>query len=155
MPLHFIVKYADWYNNTLQHFTPYSWVCRDDIYRGQNNNSQLTENEKPLLLPSRTGLLKFLTVAELQNTGKPMKFTKICTIEILPNTCQFNIFETFLGKKWRTWYVWCGGHEITVILQKYPLPPPPPTYSIYYECSPSKLHACLVPFARQGFKPFL
>ena len=43
------------------------------LYRGQSNNSQLPENEKPLLPPRREGLLKFCAVAEQWNWGKSGK----------------------------------------------------------------------------------
>ena len=46
-------------------------------------------------------LLMFCKVAELQNLGKSVKFTKTRKIpgnlvEILSNTCQYNVFETYL-----------------------------------------------------------
>ena len=63
--------HADCSNNTLQHNTPYSWVCGDDFI------SQLPENEKPLLPPRRAGLLKFCTVAEPWNSGKSGKSCEI------------------------------------------------------------------------------
>ena len=57
----------------------------------------------------------FCKVAELQNLGKSVIFTKKRKIlgnlvEILSNTCQYNIFETHLGY---------GGCLIAVNLQIY------------------------------------
>ena len=41
------------------------------------SNSQLPENEKPLLPPRRAGLLKFSAVAEPRNSGKSAKSREI------------------------------------------------------------------------------
>ena len=84
--LHFTVKYM-WtviIILTTQHTLLLSLQWR--LYRGRSNNLQLPENEKTLLPPRHAGLLKFFTAAEPQNSGKSVKFTKIHTVEILPNT---------------------------------------------------------------------
>ena len=64
------------------HYIPYIEDKAISFYR----NSQLPENEKPLLPLHRAGRLKFRAVAEPRNS-----------VEIFPNTCQFDIFETYLG----------------------------------------------------------
>ena len=64
------------------HYIPYIEDKAISFYR----NWQIPEIEKPLLPPHRPGLLKFRAVAEPRNS-----------VETFPNTCQFDIFETYLG----------------------------------------------------------
>ena len=62
-----------------------------------------------------TGLLIFRTIAEPRNSGKSAKFTKTQkmprnSVEILSNTCLYNIFETYFSYR---------GYLIAVNLQIY------------------------------------
>ena len=93
------------YNNTLQHNTPYSWVCGDDFIEDKaiTRNSQKMKNHC-----YRSAAQGFWNFARSQscgiqvNLGNPAKFTKTReisrnSVEILPTTCHFNIFETYFG----------------------------------------------------------
>ena len=94
--------HADCSNNTLQHNTPYSWVCGDDFIEDKaiTRNSRKMKNH--CYRPAAQGFWNFARSQSrgIQvNLGNPAKFTKTReisrnSVEILPNTCHFNIFET-------------------------------------------------------------
>ena len=110
--IHFIIfSWVKQISRTFQDQWPFPGLsspgkCHNNI-QGLSRFSKIRTNSTNLITNFHlqwhcTGLLIFRTVAEPRISSKSTKFTKTRKIpqnllEMLPNTCQHNIFESYLG----------------------------------------------------------